>query len=1197
MSRRTLALWCILGASLVAPLSAQTRRKEPAQLPAMVTQVSKDALPGLGSKSLLFGVNAVWGEGGGREGWDKGDRAQRIAERMKALGATNTRVEIRWADIEKTRGIYDWKETDAFLKFLSSQGFAVTCVATGVPAWAYEAEPALNALYKERGMEALRPLAPPAQEYIEDFGKFAYELGKRYKDKTHRWEVWNEPDGAGMTALVRDEKGKAIDIRPGGDVILYTRLLSAFSSGMKRADPAAVVAVGGLAVPNTQFLEGVYVNGGKGAFSAVALHPCFGNKSVDFAWIDACRNLLVSHGDSGKALWLTEWGWNAYPENPDGITEGEQARFTRMAFAGMAARPFIAQANYQTLNDWRADSAAPLSLVGRGLCYEGLEPRRAFRVFQSEAFHVPPPITNLRTAPLFNNLPQSYQQKAIGVRVDADKTLESLPRFWAGVSLLPHVVKSPEFDIEKRLPVLQGAAPLIRFAPLAIPGALELGAEGEPKVHWEPIEAALSALLSQKGALLCSIPPLLSLKMGEWEAFLTGAVKRIGGDKRFKVARWELEATPMEAKERYETFVRVLQKEQPASPVGVYFPVADWMETLEPFFEECIARNIPLNALSWRLREPPLEEARALRRLKAALDMHPTLKNTRLLPELYTDLRDNPTLYAAQLLRLLDYCPQGRPNELLGAMTFYRGLQEANGGASGLARSLALLNQMTGKRIPLDCESSEVRALGARETDGVRVLIWREAGEGIQLVNLRFTGLGSVAADAPRAYRIQIYSYNAPSQPLTSFDVPAGEMELPLLMDAQETLLVEVKPVESSPFVLGTSLSQFVYRSGNVLQGEVSARNLFGTPLPFDLGIATSLDRAFPTNAKPSSKGSLRPNVTRITRYAVPIPTVFRPTPAYLNFTVGKETRFALGFLAEPSLTATLETSVLDVLEGGAKMGVRIRNQGKIPFAITLRPEQEKELSFTIQGEESVLKTLTLHPPLALPGNYPINLHVESLGDPVTTLHPVLRVPLLCRRATKPLKIDGDLSDWGARYAVELNRKEVVHDKAWGGATDLSGRFMLAWDETNLYIGGTVQDDKFVQPYSAEELRRGDSVAIGIATSRNGSWEQAGYGENDHEFGMALLNGVTPVMQRFWGMDMGQAKPQVAIKRQGSLITYEAALSWAQLRPLSPQNNLLFGLGLQINDEDGRGRGYMDWSGAMGDLKRPGRFLSVLLAP
>lgn len=156
---------------------------------------------------------------------------------------------------------------------------------------------------------------------------------------------------------------------------------------------------------------------------------------------------------------------------------------------------------------------------------------------------------------------------------------------------------------------------------------------------------------------------------------------------------------------------------------------------------------------------------------------------------------------------------------------------------------------------------------------------------------------------------------------------------------------------------------------------------------------------------------------------------------------------------------------------------------------------------------------------------------------------------------------------------------------------------MLAWDATNLYVGGVVQDDKFVQPYSAEEAWRGDSVVVGISSSRSVLWEQVGYGDSDHEFGMALLNGVTPMIQRLWGMDMGAVKPQVVIKRQGTEISYEAAIPWTQLRPLTPQNSLLFGLCFQINDEDGRGRGYMEWGGAMGGAKRPGQFPSVRLVP
>ncbi len=1167
------------------------------RLPAIPTQVRQDVLPGLGSKSMIYGANVFWEGIGGRGDVEKWSLAHRYVARLKAAGVTNTRVVIRWSDIEKVRGQYDWKETDGLLRWLSMQGFVVTCVVTSVPEWAYESDPATDALYRARGLEAVRPLAPPALAYLDDFGKFAVELGKHYKELVHRWEVWNKPDGAGMLTLVRDASGNPLDLRPGGDVILYTRLLTTFSSNIRRADPSATVAIGGLTVPNTQFLEGIYVNGGKGSFSAVALHPCRGNQGVDFAWVDACRNLLVSHGDKSNTLWLSEWGWKVYPTNPEGVTEGEQARFVRMAFAGFATRPYIEQANYRSLNDWRSDEKSPLTVVSEGLCDEGLETRRAYKVFQAEAFHVPPPFTNYRTVPLFNNLPLTYQQKAVAVRIDTDRTVENLPRFWSGITLLPHVVKSKEFSLEKRLPILQGTPALVRFAPLSIPGVLEVDANGNPLVHWEAMESALLSIVEAKGTLLCSVSPLPQMKAEAWESFLTALVKRIGGDPRFRGVRWELEAVPYDAKQYYEVFTRVVLREQPNALMGVYFATTDWLDTLEVFLDECIARNLPLPVLSWRLRETPQEEARILRQLRVALALHPTLKSTRLLPELYPESTVSLTLYAAQTLRLLDYCPQGEANELLGVMTFYKGLQEPNGDASLLAKCLTLMNQMVGKRIPLDCESSAVRALGARGTDGIRLLVWREVGEGIQLVNLRFAALGGLGADSPRSYRVQITGSSAPEHPLTTFDVPAGEMELPLLIDTKETLLIEIKPTESSPFVLGTSLSQFAYRSGNVLHGEVSARNILTTPLPLDLAISTSLERYVSTKARPSSKEALRPNVTRIVRYAVPIPTVFQPTPTYLNFVIGKETRFALGFLVEPSLTATLETQAVDVEGGEAKVGVRIRNQGSVPYAVTLRPEIGQELSLSIGGSDSVLKTLTLRAPSSLPGNYSLNLFAESLGDPIGTLQPILRVPLLCHKVSKPLTIDGDLSDWGSFPAVELNRKEQVHDKAWGGVSDLSGRFMLAWDTTNLYIGSVVQDDKFVQPYSANELWRGDSVVVGITPNRNTSWEQVGYGDSDHEFGMALLNGITPVLQRLWGMDKGSAKPLVAIKRRGAQITYEAAIPWTQLHPLSPQANLLFGLCFQINDEDGRGRGYMEWGSAMGEAKRPGQFPSVRLVP
>ena len=67
--------------------------------------------------------------------------------------------------------------------------------------------------------------------------------------------------------------------------------------------------------------------------------------------------------------------------------------------------------------------------------------------------------------------------------------------------------------------------------------------------------------------------------------------------------------------------------------------------------------------------------------------------------------------------------------------------------------------------------------------------------------------------------------------------------------------------------------------------------------------------------------------------------------------------------------------------------------------------------------------------------------------------------------------IDGILDEWSqTRYDVS----SVTYGKSdWDGSSDLSGKVMLAWDETNLYVAARVYDDLHVQNATGEDYVHG----------------------------------------------------------------------------------------------------------------------------
>ncbi|MGB9876386.1 MAG: cellulase family glycosylhydrolase [bacterium] len=326
--------------------------------------------------SLIYGVNVVWGISGSSWGADFRFRVPTLISYMKAGGVTCTRLGISWADVERVKGERDWAYTDRFVELLFKNGFEIICCFCTTPEWASGLSKEEKELFHKRGLSNLIGVVAPREEYYDILEDFAEETARRYKGKIKYYEFWNEPDGMGMPFIEKDEKGKPIDIRFGGDPRVYTELLKRVYKGLKRGNPNCVVSVGGLE-SKTSFLKGIYDNGGKEYFDAVAIHP-YSEEGIRTNWIDEIRELMVKMGDEGKPIWITEWGWATQDWE-------RQAKLLRKGFAEIMKRPYIKVATFHTLNDWRGNEADPNSLIPMGLLTYDLRPKPAYWEFKRTA--------------------------------------------------------------------------------------------------------------------------------------------------------------------------------------------------------------------------------------------------------------------------------------------------------------------------------------------------------------------------------------------------------------------------------------------------------------------------------------------------------------------------------------------------------------------------------------------------------------------------------------------------------------------------------------------------------------------------------------------------------------------------------------------------------------------------------------------
>jgi len=231
-------------------------------------------------------------------------RAQ-VLETIKRTGAGTIRHPFRWQDLERAPGQWDWKRLDQYVADTARQGIELLPILFGAPDFAARTDPdgtrsggfyppADNAAFADFASRAVR-------RYGHDGSFWRAHPVLPYRPVT-AWEVWNEPNGGEFW-------------RTGVDGADYARLLIAASAAIKAADPQALVVSGGLPAmggPNDaihRYLEAMYQAGAGPAMDAVGLHPYAPSPQKALAIIAEARQVMARHGDAGKRIWVTEYGY------------------------------------------------------------------------------------------------------------------------------------------------------------------------------------------------------------------------------------------------------------------------------------------------------------------------------------------------------------------------------------------------------------------------------------------------------------------------------------------------------------------------------------------------------------------------------------------------------------------------------------------------------------------------------------------------------------------------------------------------------------------------------------------------------------------------------------------------------------------------------------------------------------------------
>jgi hypothetical protein len=268
-----------------------------------------------------------WGVNVALEQYDDAALRRNLAQ-IQSAGFFWIRQTFPWTKIEPERDKFDWVAWDRIVNAVvitQSDSLQMIAVLDTSPTWAQSLIP--NTQY---------PPTNPA-----DFAHFASEFAKRYGDRIHVYQIWDEPN------LGDHWNG---EVNP----VAYAEMLRQAREAILASDPTAVILLAGLAptVENSRanmsdwlYLRRLYEIGA-GRYFDIASGKPYGfstgpfDRRVDpdvlnFSHIVLMREEMEKHGDAGKPIWASHFGWNSLSEGWQGkpsvwgqVTQDQRISFT-----------------------------------------------------------------------------------------------------------------------------------------------------------------------------------------------------------------------------------------------------------------------------------------------------------------------------------------------------------------------------------------------------------------------------------------------------------------------------------------------------------------------------------------------------------------------------------------------------------------------------------------------------------------------------------------------------------------------------------------------------------------------------------------------------------------------------------------------------------------------------------------------------
>jgi hypothetical protein len=264
-----------------------------------------------------------------------------------AVGATITRLFVRWSQVERTPGVWNWSATDSAYGQIVAAGMRPLVVVTSAPCWA---ESKCSVTFG----------SPPSPSHDSGWTAYVRAVASRYPQAVGI-EVWNEPNLASV-------------FYPQADPARYTQLLQEAYTAVKSVHKSMPVISGGLAMndgsgvagpgyASRTFLTDMFADGAARWMDGIGIHvypidiESDGTKVWDPAamprWLAQVKDVEAKAGVANLPIWVTEMGVSTTTEHgfPRAATPAQQASYLSEMIETARDDPDVRAAVIDSLQD------------------------------------------------------------------------------------------------------------------------------------------------------------------------------------------------------------------------------------------------------------------------------------------------------------------------------------------------------------------------------------------------------------------------------------------------------------------------------------------------------------------------------------------------------------------------------------------------------------------------------------------------------------------------------------------------------------------------------------------------------------------------------------------------------------------------------------------------------------------------------